>query len=139
VLTAHRPTDWPADFAVDVTTWARCDAECSPGTGFYYHPSRHSAGQPRVAAIGAGYALSDDGLWRPHSWDVDVDGTAVETTIDRQMYVGVTLDGVQALEFAVSNAHDHVKAVVRAQGPHSPELTALVLEARRLNAGTRTD
>jgi hypothetical protein len=44
VLAAHRPTDWPADFAVDVTTWARCDAECSPGRGFYYHPSRHSAG-----------------------------------------------------------------------------------------------
>lgn len=49
VFTAHRPTDWPADFAVDVTTWARCDAECSPGRGFYYHPSRHSAGQPIVA------------------------------------------------------------------------------------------
>jgi hypothetical protein len=49
VLAAHRPTGWPADFAVDVTTWARCDAECSPGRGFYYHPSRHSAGQPIVA------------------------------------------------------------------------------------------
>jgi hypothetical protein len=49
VLAAHRPTDWPADFAVDVTTWARCDAECSRGRGFYYHPSRHSAGQPIVA------------------------------------------------------------------------------------------
>jgi hypothetical protein len=49
VLAAHRPTGWRADFAVDVTTWARCDAECSPGRGFYYHPSRHSAGQPIVA------------------------------------------------------------------------------------------
>jgi hypothetical protein len=49
VFTAHRPTDWPSDFAVDATTWARCDAECSPGRGFYYHPSRHSAGQPIVA------------------------------------------------------------------------------------------
>jgi hypothetical protein len=27
----------------------RCDAECSPLRGFYYHPSRHSAGQPIVA------------------------------------------------------------------------------------------
>jgi hypothetical protein len=49
VLAAHRPTGWRADFAVDVTTWARCDAECSPGRGFYYHPARHSAGQPIVA------------------------------------------------------------------------------------------
>jgi hypothetical protein len=51
VLAARRPTGWPADFAVDATTWARCDAECSPGRGFYYHPSRHSAGQPIVVAI----------------------------------------------------------------------------------------
>jgi DDE superfamily endonuclease len=35
---------------VDVTTWPRCDAECSPERGYYYyHPSRHSAGQPIVA------------------------------------------------------------------------------------------
>ncbi|CAA9554457.1 MAG: hypothetical protein AVDCRST_MAG59-2038, partial [uncultured Thermomicrobiales bacterium] len=36
-------------FAVDVSVWPRCDAEASPGRGFYYHPSRHSAGQPIVA------------------------------------------------------------------------------------------
>lgn len=39
----------PLVFAVDVTTWPRCDAECSPERGYYYHPSRHSAGQPIVA------------------------------------------------------------------------------------------
>src|ERR671937_535531 len=55
VFAAHRPTGWRGDFAVDVTTWARCDAACSPGRGFYYHPSRHSAGQPIVA--GWGYPL----------------------------------------------------------------------------------
>jgi hypothetical protein len=36
-------------YAVDVSVWARCDAECSPERGFYYNPSRHSAGQPIVA------------------------------------------------------------------------------------------
>jgi len=36
-------------FAVDQSVWARCDAEASPGRGYYYHPSRHSAGQPIVA------------------------------------------------------------------------------------------
>jgi DDE superfamily endonuclease len=36
-------------YAVDVTCWPRCDAECSPERGLYYHPSRHSAGQPIVA------------------------------------------------------------------------------------------
>ena len=42
------PAD-PLVFAVDVTTWPRCDAECSPERGSYYHPSRHSAGQPIIA------------------------------------------------------------------------------------------
>ena len=36
-------------YAVDVSVWPRCDAETSPDRGFYYHPSRHSAGQPIVA------------------------------------------------------------------------------------------
>lgn len=49
VLAAYRPSQWRPDFAVDATVWARCDAECSPGRGFYYHPSRHSAGKPIVA------------------------------------------------------------------------------------------
>jgi hypothetical protein len=42
------PAD-PLVFAVDVTAWPRCDAECSPERGLYDHPSRHSAGQPIVA------------------------------------------------------------------------------------------
>jgi hypothetical protein len=49
LLVASLPdTDQPV-FAVDVTAWPRCDAECSPCRGYYYHPSRHSAGQPIVA------------------------------------------------------------------------------------------
>ncbi len=36
-------------YAVDVSVWPRCDAEASPERGFFYHPSRHSAGQPIVA------------------------------------------------------------------------------------------
>ena len=36
-------------YAVDVSVWPRCDAESSPERGFYYHPSRHSSGQPIVA------------------------------------------------------------------------------------------
>ena len=39
----------PPVYAVDVSVWPRCDAESSPERGFYYHPSRHSAGQPIVA------------------------------------------------------------------------------------------
>ena len=36
-------------YAVDCSVWVRDDAETSPERGFYYHPSRHSAGQPIVA------------------------------------------------------------------------------------------
>lgn len=39
----------PPVYAVDVSVWPRCDAESSPERGYYYHPSRHSAGQPIVA------------------------------------------------------------------------------------------
>jgi hypothetical protein len=41
--------DEPPVYAVDASVWPRCDAECSPDRGYYYHPSRHSAGQPIVA------------------------------------------------------------------------------------------
>jgi hypothetical protein len=49
LLASSLPPAGPLVFAVDVTTWPRCDAECSPERGLYYHPSRHSAGQPIVA------------------------------------------------------------------------------------------
>jgi hypothetical protein len=39
----------PSVYAVDTSVWPRCDAEASPERGYYYHPSRHSAGQPIVA------------------------------------------------------------------------------------------
>ena len=49
LLAGSLPATDPPVFAVDVTTWPRCDAECSPERGYYYHPSRHSAGQPIIA------------------------------------------------------------------------------------------
>jgi hypothetical protein len=70
LLAVHLPGGPPV-FAVDPTVWARCDAECSPGRGFYYHPSRHSAGQPIVAGwcyqLVVGLELQRD------SWTAPVD------------------------------------------------------------------
>jgi DDE superfamily endonuclease len=57
-------------FAVDPTVWARGDAECSPGRGFSYHPSRHSAGQPIVA--GWCYQLVVGLELQPGSWTAPV-------------------------------------------------------------------
>ncbi len=48
-LAAQRLVEDPPVYAVDVSVWPRCDAEASPDRGYYYHPSRHSAGQPIVA------------------------------------------------------------------------------------------
>ena len=49
-LLAGQPlADGQPVYAVDCSVWSRCDAAASPERGFYYHPSRHSAGQPVVA------------------------------------------------------------------------------------------
>jgi hypothetical protein len=70
VLAAQLPAGPPV-FAVDPTVWPRCDAECSPGRGFYYHPSRHSAGQPIVA--GWCYQLIVGLELARNSWTAPVD------------------------------------------------------------------
>ena len=58
-------------YAVDVSVWHRCDAECSPERGFYYHPSRHSAGQPIVAGWAYQF-IAQLGFVR-ESWTAPVD------------------------------------------------------------------
>jgi DDE superfamily endonuclease len=71
LLVAHRDGDGAPVFAVDASTWARCDAECSPGRGFYYSPTRHSAGQPIVA--GWCYSWIAGLTWARDSWTAPVD------------------------------------------------------------------
>jgi hypothetical protein len=69
LLAAH-PLPLGADeaalYAVDASIWARCDAETSPERGFYYHPSRHSHGQPIVA--GWSYQWVAQVRLTPDSW-----------------------------------------------------------------------
>jgi len=49
LLAEHPLETEEAIYAADASVWARCDAETSPQRAFYYHHSRHSAGQPIVA------------------------------------------------------------------------------------------
>jgi hypothetical protein len=65
---------------VDVTTWPRCDAECSPERGYYYHPSRHSAGQPIIAGWAFQW-ITQLGLDRD-SWTAPVDACRLHPTQD---------------------------------------------------------
>ena len=51
-------------------------------------------------AIGTGYALSHDLLWREHSWAWDRDGRLIETTETRTRYFGIRMDGPEAEWFA---------------------------------------
>src|SRR5215203_2652434 len=50
---------------------ARCDAEISPERGYYYHPSRHSAGKPIVAGWACQF-VAQLGFAR-ESWTAPVD------------------------------------------------------------------
>jgi len=65
----HRPRKWPLVFAVDASTWARCDAETSPERGFYYSASKHSAGKPIVAGWSYSWITGLD--WAHDSWTAD--------------------------------------------------------------------
>jgi DDE superfamily endonuclease len=92
VLVTHRPGDWPAIFAVDASAWPRSDAETSPERGFYYHPSRHSAGQPIVAGWSYQWICQLD--WAHDSWTAPLDARRIPPTADT---VGTTVDQIRDL------------------------------------------
>lgn len=59
---------------------------------------------PDRIGIMTGYALSDDGLWRQHSWAWHFQrGVVIETTLPRTAYFGVLLTDDEALAFAEAN------------------------------------
>src|SRR3954466_7147425 len=78
LLARHPLADGQPIYAVDVSVWTRCDAETSPERGFYYHPSRHSAGQPIVAGW-ACQLVAQLGFERD-SWVAPVDAKRVKPT-----------------------------------------------------------
>jgi len=80
LLVAHRPAQWPLVFAVDASTWARCDAETSPERGFYYSASTHSAGKPIVA--GWSYQWITQLGWAHNSWTAPADVRRICPTAD---------------------------------------------------------
>jgi hypothetical protein len=47
-----------------------------------------------------GFGLSDDNIWRRHSWVSTVDDNLIETTIARKIYFGITLNNKVAKSFA---------------------------------------
>jgi hypothetical protein len=92
LLVASRPPNWPAVFAVDASTWDRCDAETSPERGFYYSASKHSAGQPIVAGWSFQWITQLD--WAPDSWTAPLDAMRIPPGADA---AAATIDQVRRL------------------------------------------
>jgi len=88
----HRPSTWPAIFAVDASTWERCDAECSPERGFYYSASKHSAGQPIVA--GWSFSWICQLSFAPDSWTAPLDVRRISPKEDT---TDATIDQIRRL------------------------------------------
>jgi hypothetical protein len=94
-LLAHHPLPTGSGtpvFAVDVSVWARCDAESSPDRGFYYHPSRHSAGQPIVA--GWAYQFVARLNFARESWTAPVDVERVRPAQDANVVAAEQVKGL---------------------------------------------
>ena len=92
LLVANLPAHWPLVFAVDASTWDRCDAETSPERGFYYSASKHSAGQPIVA--GWNYQWISQLSFTPDSWTAPCDVTRIPPTADT---TNATVDQIRDL------------------------------------------
>ncbi len=119
LLARHRLASGDEDevpvYAVDVSVWPRCDAECSPERGYYYHPSRHSSGQPIVA--GWAYQFVAHLNFVRESWTAPVDVERVRPAQDANVVaaeqVGALLsrleEGDGAPLFVFDAGYDPVK------------------------------
>lgn len=95
LLARHRSVgkgDRPSVYAVDVSVWSRSDAEASPGRGYYYHPSRHSAGQPIVA--GWAYQLVAGLSFERDSWVAPLDARRVRPDEDANEVAVEQIEGL---------------------------------------------
>jgi hypothetical protein len=78
LLVATRPKNWPSVFAVDASTWGRCDAETSPERGFYYWS----------------YQWITELDWAPDSWTAPL---GVRRLSPRENATDATIDQVRHL------------------------------------------
>ena len=92
LLVEHRPAEWPEIFAVDASTWDRCDAECSPDRGFYHSASKHSAGRPIVA--GWSYQWIAQLGFAADSWTAPLDARRIRPEEDA---AASTIEQIQEL------------------------------------------
>jgi hypothetical protein len=76
----HPLDDGQPIYALDTSVWPRDDAETSPARGYYFSPSRQSAGQPIVA--GWSYAWLAQVSFTHDSWTAPLDVRRVAPSDD---------------------------------------------------------
>ena len=59
----------------------------------------------KLVGVATGYALSEDGLWRQHSWGI-LRESIFETTVSRLKYFGIVLQAAKADRFADLNSRE---------------------------------
>jgi len=77
-------------------------SQCHHNSCVIWTESRHD--EKKDIRIATGYALSNDGMWRSHSWCVLVEeesNTIIETTEERVAYFGFVLSDVEAVMFSI--------------------------------------
>jgi hypothetical protein len=102
--------------------WPATEAQLLPGRTSACHDNACLlwAARQDTLVLATGYCLDDDGLWRQHSWCVDVSGprpAIVETTQRRLLYFGFALDADEAI------------AMCRSQLDWSPRLARAPIRA----------
>jgi len=100
-IQATMPDTGPRVFAVDASTWARCDAETSPERGFYYSASKHSNGQPIVA--GWSYQQISQLEFTPTSWTAPIE---VKRLAPTENTTWATINQIQDLTNRLPTAED---------------------------------
>jgi hypothetical protein len=79
---------------------SRVDLKIGGRSACHRNSARYWNKHKQRTLIGTGYALSEDGLWRRHSWCQSKGGSVViETTVERKVYFGVLLDNIAAIRF----------------------------------------
>lgn len=87
--------------------WGRSDMVMRGGQPSHCHSNSAflwESSQDRMA-LATGFALSDDGVWRQHTWCIEPAATrarTVETTERRELYFGFVMTLAETLKFAAT-------------------------------------
>lgn len=92
ILVSHRAQIWDGKRA---SLWGGIPCECHRNAAWLY---KHEG-----LKIVTGYAMSDDGIWRQHSWALESHRRLIETTVGRVVYYGYVLTQEEAKEFVEQN------------------------------------